>query len=252
MNPRFLAVATATLMLLGGCATVPQGKSDPRDPLERVNRSIYRFNSAADRAVLRPTARAWRAVVPQPLRRGAGNFIDNLAYPRTIVNDLLQGKLADGGQDLARLVVNTVVGFGFFDPATRIGLERHDEDFGQTLGKWGVPTGPYVMLPLLGPSSLRDTPAKFVDLYADTRHYITDNTVSWGLWAVGLINLRAQLLDTDAVIDQAYDPYALVRNAWLQRREYQVRDGDVAPGGDEDAPPPDEELPPDSAAPATP
>jgi phospholipid-binding lipoprotein MlaA len=223
-----MTAAAAAVFLLAGCATLPNGKADPRDPFERVNRSIYRFNNAADHAVIRPAARAWKAAVPHLVRVGLSNFVNNLAYPGTIINDVLQGKFTQGGQDFARLLVNTVEGFGFFDPATPGGLERHDEDFGQTLGKWGVPAGPYLMLPLLGPSSLRDAPMRLADTYTDVRHYITDPYVSWGLWGTDGLEKRAELLDLDATIDSTYDPYAFIRNAWIQRREYQVRDGDVA------------------------
>jgi phospholipid-binding lipoprotein MlaA len=226
---RFSACAAvlAAACVLGGCATAPAGRRDPRDPLERVNRSVFRFNTAADHAVFRPAAKAWKAVVPPPVRNGLGNFVANLEYPVTIVNDVLQGKFSDGGQDLTRLLVNTVFGFGFFDPATHAGLERHDEDFGQTLGKWGVPSGPYLVIPLLGPSSIRDAPAKLADEYANGRHYLSDRNLGYGLWVTSKLELRAGLLDADAVLEHTYDPYAFVRNAWLQRREYQVRDGAV-------------------------
>ena len=237
---RAITAATAAVLLLAGCATLPEGKHDPRDPFERVNRSIYGFNNAVDRAVIRPVARGWKAVVPRKLRLALSNFTSNLAYPGTIINDLLQGKFAIGGQDFARLVVNTVEGLGFFDPATSAGLERHDEDFGQTLGKWGVPAGPYLMLPFFGPSSVRDAPTRLADDYTSARHYISDPYVNWGLWTIEKLELRASLLDLDAALDRTFDPYAFVRNAWLQRREYQVRDGDVT----EDA----SDLDPDAGA----
>ena len=176
-----MTAATAAVFMLAGCATLPNGKADPRDPFERVNRSVYSFNSAADRAVIRPAARAWKAAVPARVRKGLGNFVNNLAYPGTIINDVLQGKFSQGGHDFTRLFINTVFGFGFFDPATAAGLERHDEDFGQTLGKWGVPAGPYLMLPFFGPSSVRDAPTKLADDYTNVRHYITDPYVDWGL-----------------------------------------------------------------------
>lgn len=243
MYPYRLALLAA-LLLFGGCATLPPGQRDARDPFERLNRSVYRFNTAADRAVLRPVGRAWRAVVPVPVRRGLRNFTDNLAYPKTIINDFLQGKFADGGRDVARLVINTVCGLGLFDPATSAGLQHHEEDFGQTLGKWGVPSGPYLMLPLLGPSTVRDTPTKIVDDYSDGRHYLSDNKLRWGLWATSKAELRANLLDTDAVLERTYDPYAFVRSAWLQRREYEVHDGKVGGAGGNDDAPPEEELPP--------
>lgn len=227
MPIKLLAAAAVALLLTAGCATVPAAKRDPRDPLESFNRGVYRFNVAADRAVFRPAAKAWRAVVPRPVRLGLGNFVGNLEYPTTIVNDFLQGKLVDGGRDFTRLLINSVAGLGFFDPATHVGFERHSEDFGQTLGKWGVPPGPYLMVPFLGPSSFRDAPAKLADAYTSGRHYIKDSTARWGLWVTDKLELRASLLDADAVLKRTYDPYAFVRNAWLQRREYQVRDGAV-------------------------
>jgi len=240
METRTFLAALAAMFFLAGCASIPSGKADPRDPLERFNRSVYRFNVGADRAIFRPAAKAWRAVVPRPVRRGLSNFVGNLEYPVTIINDVLQGKLTDGGRDVTRLLINSVAGLGFFDPATRAGFERHDEDFGQTLGKWGVPPGPYLMVPLLGPSSLRDAPAKLADEYTNGRHYIQDPDVRWGLWATDKLELRATLLDADATLERSYDPYAFVRNAWLQRRQYLVKDGAVdetpADFGD-DAPP---------------
>jgi phospholipid-binding lipoprotein MlaA len=237
-------ILPAALLLLAGCATLPPGQRDARDPYERFNRSMYRFNTAADRALLRPVGRFWRATVPPPVRQGLSNFTDNLAYPKTILNDFLQGKFADGGRDVTRLIINTVCGLGLFDPATAAGLERHDEDFGQTLGKWGVHSGPYLVLPLLGPSTVRDTPTKVLDDYGDGRHYLTDSYARWGLWVTSKAELRAKLLDSDEVLERTFDPYAFVRSAWLQRREFQVHDGNVVgTGGKADAPP-DEEVPP--------
>lgn len=229
----------AAVFFLAGCAALPPTKRDPRDPFERANRGVYRFNVAADHAIFRPAARVWKAATPRLVRTGLANFIGNLEYPLTIANDLLQGKFTDGGHDFTRLVVNSVFGLGFFDPATRVGLERHDEDFGQTLGKWGVPAGPYLVVPLLGPSSVRDAPAKLVDEYSSGRHYLQDSELRWGLWTVDKLELRANLLDADAVLERTFDPYTFVRNAWLQRREFQVRDGDLpvdAADTGEDAP----------------
>lgn len=235
--------AMAAVFLLSGCASLPNGKADPRDPFERANRSIYKFNNAADRAVFRPAARAWKAAVPQPVRHGLSNFVANLAYPGTIINDLLQGKFTQGGHDLTRLLVNTVFGFGFFDPASKAGLERHDEDFGQTLGKWGVPAGPYIMLPIFGPSSVRDAPARLADDYTSARHYIADPYVDWGLWAVDKLEVRASLLSLDAALDRTFDPYAFIRNAWIQRRQYEVHDGEQSDDNpDEDITDPDAEA----------
>jgi phospholipid-binding lipoprotein MlaA len=233
---RLTAVAAfAAVLLLGGCATLPAGsKPDPRDRFERANRSVYAFNTAIDHAILRPVARGYVKVTPRPVRRGISNFFANIDYPITIINDALQAKVHDSLRDVARFGINTVVGVGgLFDPATHWGFEKHDEDFGQTLGKWGVHSGPYLMLPIFGPSTVRDAPAKVVDHFSTPRTYLFSTNVDLGLSVVGAMDKRAGLLDTDELIDKAYDPYAFLRNAWLQRREYQVRDGKV---------PPDEEL----------
>jgi phospholipid-binding lipoprotein MlaA len=218
----------AATCLLGGCATIPSGKADPRDRFERLNRSVYRFNSTLDHAVLRPVARGYVNVTPVGARRCVSNFFSNLGYPVTVINDMLQGKVRDGVSDSARFGINTVVGVGgLFDPATRWNLGKHNEDFGQTLGKWGVPSGPYLMLPLLGPSTVRDAPARLVDSFASPQNYITDTNAVVALYLSGAVNARANLLSQDHLIDDAYDPYAFVRNVWLQRREYEVRDGDI-------------------------
>jgi phospholipid-binding lipoprotein MlaA len=219
-----IAAALAAALLLGGCATLPPGsKPDPRDRFERANRTVYAFNRAVDHAVLRPVARGYVKVTPKPVRRGISNFLANIDYPITIINDVIG------------------VG-GLFDPATHWGFEKHDEDFGQTLGKWGVSSGPYLMLPIFGPSTVRDAPAKVIDHFSTPRTYVFNTNVDLGVSLVGAVDKRAGLLSTDEMVDNAYDPYAFLRNAWLQRREYQVRDGKV---------PPDEE-PKDDGHPSTP
>jgi phospholipid-binding lipoprotein MlaA len=201
--------------------------SAPVDRFERYNRAMYRFNTGIDRAVLRPLAEGY-AKLPRPIRGGIGNFIGHLAYADTIVNDFLQGKFSDGGKDLARFTLNTVVGVGgLFDPATAAGLQKNDEDFGQTLGKWGVPSGPYVVLPFLGSSTLRDAPTWAVSNALDARSYLNQDALNYSLASLRLVDLRAGVLVADASIEQAYDPYAFVRDAYLQRREYKVRDGEM-------------------------
>jgi phospholipid-binding lipoprotein MlaA len=238
-------VAITTLALLCGCAAASQRQPDPHDRLEGFNRSMFRFNMALDRAIIRPVARGYRRVTPAPVRRGLGNFVDNLSYPQVIVADVLQGKLADGGRDLVRFTGNTVFGLGFFDPATRAGLEAHNEDFGQTLGRWGMGPGTYLVLPLVGPTSLRDALGKVPDSYLSVNHYFDDPYARWGVVALDRLETRTQLLDTDHVIDSAYDPYAFVRNAWLKRREFLILDGNVPPDPNELL----EDLPPDEPAP---
>jgi phospholipid-binding lipoprotein MlaA len=197
------------------------------DKFERYNRAMYRFNVGVDRAVLRPLAEGY-SHLPRPIRGGIGNFVGHLAYADTIVNNFLQGKFSDGGKDLARFTLNTVIGLGgLLDPATAAGLQKNDEDFGQTLGKWGVPAGPYVVLPFLGSSTLRDAPTWAVSNALDARSYIDEDAIRYSLAMARLVDTRASVLVADAAIDQAFDPYAFVRDAYLQRREYKVRDGDV-------------------------
>jgi phospholipid-binding lipoprotein MlaA len=239
--PRPITRAPAALALLAlylglsGCATLPSGKPDPRDRFERFNRTVYVFNSKLDHALLRPVARGYVKVIPQPIRTAVNNFLTNLGYPTTIVNQFLQGNFKDGASDTARLVVNTSIGIGgLFDPATRMGLDRHGADFGQTLGKWGAHSGPYLMLPLLGPSTVRDGIGLVPDWlllheYETVKLFHNNGYIEWSLYAINLVNLRAQLLDIDHLLDSAYDPYAFVRSAYLQRRDYLINGGAVTP-----------------------
>jgi phospholipid-binding lipoprotein MlaA len=217
-------------MLLTGCATLPPDtERDPRDPLERFNRSMFAVNDTLDRSIARPVARGYVRVIPQPVRTGVGNFFNNLAYPSTVVNSLLQGKVGQFANDLGRLVVNTTIGIGgLFDPATQMGLATNNEDLGQTLGKWGVPPGPFLMRPVLGPSTFRDTFGDVADFWMDPKQIVESTGVKIGLYVQEIVHRRSELLAADAVQDNAYDPYSFVRSAWLQRREYLVSDGAVA------------------------
>jgi len=221
------ATGAFALALLAGCATTNMGT--PGDPLERMNRATYRFNNSVDKAVLRPVARGYREHVPEIVQRGVDNFLENLAYTTTIVNDLLQLKVKNTLTDLGRFAVNSTLGIGgILDPASHFGIPKNDEDFGQTLGRWGVPSGPFFVIPFLGPSSVRDAPSLYVDAQTDFRFALDlDSTTEWALAGISLVNRRAELLPYDASFDSAYDRYALIRNAWLQRREYQVKDGEV-------------------------
>jgi phospholipid-binding lipoprotein MlaA len=226
-------LAVVAMLLFAGCASLPpDAEPDPRDPLESFNRSMFAVNDALDRSIARPVARGYVKVVPQPMRTGVGNFFTNLAYPSTVANSLLQGKFRQFGNDLGRLVVNTTIGIGgLFDPATQMGLAQNDEDLGQTLGKWGVPPGPFLMRPIIGPSTFRDTFGDVADFWIDPKHYVQNDWIVYGLYVQELVHRRSQLLSADAVQDSVYDPYAFMRNAWLQRREYLIRDGAV---GDDD------------------
>ena len=238
MRIRLLLLAVSSL--LPACASLPPGERDPHDRFERANRAVYRFNDSLDRHIARPLATGYVKTVPRPVRSGVSNFFQNLSYPTVIVNDLLQAKLKSFASDTARLVVNSTIGIGgLFDPATQMGLANGDEDFGQTLGKWGVPPGPYMVLPIFGPSSVRDTAGFVGDQFTDPKTYLNDIYLSLGLNALSLLDRRAELLSTDDVLARAYDPYVFVRNAYLQRREYQVKDG--APSADDVEIPIDEE-----------
>lgn len=225
MQKTFLALAFA---LLAGCATVPSGKTDARDPWERFNRTSFAFNDALDKAIARPAAKAYRKVTPRIVRTGISNFLSNLDTVTTIVNDALQGKMRQAGHDSARFLLNSTFGLaGLLDPATAAGLDANDEDFGQTLGKWGVQPGPYLMLPILGPSTVRDTFSRIPDQFTYPVNYLEDDSTRYLIRAVDFLDLRAGLLDLDEQLERSYDKYAFVRNAWLQRREYQVKDGEV-------------------------
>jgi len=221
---RALALGAAlSLTLLGGCAT----NGDPRDPLEPLNRGIYKFNDGVDALVIMPAARFYTGLLPEWLRNGIGNFFSNLNDVIVAANGLLQLKMQQAGQDVARIVVNSTVGvLGIFDVATGIGLEKHDEDFGQTLGYWGLGDGPYLVLPILGPSNLRDSVGWVGDFYTWPVTYVEDDSTRNILVGVRVISARADLLASSSILETAaLDPYAFVRDAYLQRRRNLIYDG---------------------------
>lgn len=225
---RLRALALVMIFAVAGCTTLPQGKRDPRDRFERFNRSMFAFNQTLDKAVARPVAVAYRKITPRPVRNSVSNFMGNIAYPTVMVNDLLQGKFKPFAMDTGRFLVNSTLGIGgLFDPATRMDLVANDEDLGQTFGRWGMGQGPYLMLPLFGPTTVRDGVGRVGDAFTNLRTYIDDPYWRYGLTALDLVNKREQLLETDSVLNKSFDPYAFLRSAYLQRREYQVRDGDV-------------------------
>jgi phospholipid-binding lipoprotein MlaA len=211
------------LLLLAGCAAVPPGKRDPRDPWERMNRATYKFNDKFDKAIARPVARAYSRT-PQFVQTGVHNFFTNLDSPIVMLNDLLQGEFKAFASDTVRLVVNTTAGIGgLMDPAaSRWGLERNERDLGQTFGKWGIKTGPYLVIPFLGPSDVRDTFGRIGDNFSTPRHYIRNTYWDYGLYLLQSVDLRARLLGVTHTLDSAYDPYAFMRNAYLQNRDYKV------------------------------
>lgn len=214
----------AAVAWLTGCAHAPADR--PSDPLEPVNRVTFQFNRTVDRYVIRPVAEGYVRITPNFVNTGVTNFFDNLFYPITIVNGFLQGKVQQGVSDTGRFLVNTTLGVaGVFDVASRFGLGQHDEDFGQTLGYWGVPTGWYLVLPFLGPSSGRDFAGSVADTPLSPLYYVDDDAVAWSLRGLFIIDTRARLLSTDRLIANALDPYLFVRDAYFQRREYLVYDG---------------------------
>lgn len=236
------AVASAALALeLMGCATVP---ATPGDPLESVNRAVFSFNEAVDAAVLKPVATGYRAVVPQFVRTGVDNFFGNIGDAWSAVNHLLQAKPAAAFEMGLRFGFNTVFGiFGLLDVAGEAGIERRSEDFGQTLGYWGLGPGPYLVLPLLGPSTLRDTAALALDGRASPVALSDETRDRYAIAGLLVVSTRARLLSaTQAIDDIALDKYSLIRDGFLARRRYQVYDGN----------PPEEPEPPEEGAEAPP
>lgn len=242
-----LALILIIAVGLTGCVTLPpNSKRAPQDPWESWNRGVYKFNDALDRAVAKPVARTYVKIVPHPIRLGVSNFFANLNTPTVMINDALQGKLKSAANDLGRFVLNTTVGLGgLLDPATSAGLAKNDEDFGQTLGKWGVHPGPFLELPILGPSDLRDGPARLIDAYTNPRQYVKNSWIKYGLYLPDFVDRRAALLPLDDTLKNTYDPYAFVRDAYLQRRAYLVSDGKVS--GDETLVDPEADVPTDTA-----
>ncbi len=226
---RVSLLALACLTLFGCASLPPNAKRDPRDPWERMNRTTFKVNTALDHAIARPIARTYEKITPRVVRTGVSNFLDNLFYPVTMANDLLQLKFKPFGQDTGRFLLNTTVGIGgLFDPASRAGLPKNEEDLGQTFGYWGAKPGPYLMIPILGPTDVRDGIGRVGDIWLSPPHYIRNNYISYSLWGVGVLDARYRLLPQDKLLDEAYDPYAFLRNAYLQRREYLVHDGKLS------------------------
>ncbi len=236
-TPRIAAGLLLMLVTVAttGCATTSQAGKDPDtaprvrnpDPFEPMNRGIFGFNQVLDRYALRPVARAYHEYTPHLVQIGVGNFFENLSLPTTILHQFLQGKPKQGTQDIGRFVLNTTLGWGgVIDVASGgTNLPKHQEDSGQTLGRWGVPPGPFLMLPFLGPATVRDTPARIADDFTQPFRWYDSGAERWISLGLSLIDTRAGLLPLDKVLEQTYDPYAFVRNAYLQRRLYLVFDG---------------------------
>lgn len=204
-------------------ATALYGQTQVRDPWERFNRRMYRFNSVADKTVARPLAVAYEKVTPDPVQNSVTQFFANLRSPGTAVNQALQGRPVRALQSLGRFAVNSTVGIaGLFDPASRIGIPKYREDFGQTLATWGWRNSRYLVLPLMGPRTVRDAVGIFGDQPLSPLGYVDKGMLSYGLTMLQMTDARARLLPMDAMRAQAADEYSLVRDAWTQRRNHQI------------------------------
>lgn len=232
---RFLGMIMA-VVLVSGCSSVPKEYRDPRDPWQGYNRAMFKFNTDLDNAFIKPAAKGYRYITPEPVDRGVTNFFNNIADVTSLVNNALQFKLSRAGTDVGRVVVNSTVGLGgFFDVASNIGLPSYKEDFGQTLGYWGFSDGPYFVMPIIGPSSVRDTVGFAGDIAVDPFFSISKDEIYWGFITLRIVDRRADLLEVGEILDgAAIDPYAFVRDAYLQRRRSQVYDGNPPDDGDED------------------
>lgn len=227
-------LALAFVLLLQGCATV--ANPDPRDPLESFNRGVFGFNDVVDRAVLKPVATVYRGVLPQWVRKGVGNFFNNLEDVWSVVNNALQLRGQDTGDSLGRVMVNSTVGIaGLVDVASELNIERHTADFGLTLGRWGVGAGPYVVIPFLGPYTLREVAALPLDRQGNLVNHVNDVPTRDGLVILNVVDTRASYLSAGDVVEgAALDKYTFMRDAYLQRQRNRVYDGN----------PPEEEAEP--------
>ena len=235
-NLRLLRLGAIALMLIAltGCSTIKKNLIPDRfvtdaflaDPLEPLNRATDKFNRELDKAAIKPVAKGYRAVTPDPVDKGITNFFDNIADINSAVNNLLQFKPSRALSDVGRICLNTTVGLlGFIDIASQVGLQSYKEDFGQTLGYWGVGDKPFMMIPLLGPSTLRDFVGQVGDLMINPIYY-TSQGVYWSLLSLKFIDTRADLLETTDVLEEAaVDPYAFVRETYLQSRKNKIYDG---------------------------
>ena len=229
---RASAVLLAAAILLSGCAAqqpaaAPEDRS-PADPWEPLNRRIDAFNTNVDRITFKPLARGYEALFPDPMRRGINNFSRNLITPLFIVNNLLQGKFDRGLSETGRFLANSTWGIlGFVDVGKDLGLETYREDFGETLAVWGVPDGPYVVVPILGPRTLRDSTMIPLNFAADLGYWVEEDAVRWSLYGVRAIDARAEFFTAESLLEGSLDRYLTLRESYLQRRRYQILDGEI-------------------------
>ena len=244
MNSRFshsrgfaAGIGLLVLAMLVGCAgsipPAPKDQRSPADPWEPLNRRVSNFNNVVDKATLKPLAKGYQAILPDPVETAIANFSNNLLGPRNIINNFLQGKIKRGFSETGRFLANSTLGLlGLIDVGTDIGLEAHNEDFGETLATWGVPSGPYVVVPILGPRTFRDATMIPLNFLADPLfHYENDTARRW-LYALRLVDVRARLSALDALTEESFDRYLTIRESYLQNREFRIYDGD--PPADDD------------------
>ena len=236
--------AAVVVAVLSACATGPN--ANPRDPLEPMNREIHRINEDLDTGIIKPVAQLYADYMPSPVRTAVGNVFSNFSDMYSAVNNLLQAKPGRAAEDTMRVAINSVFGLGgLIDIATPAGLPKYKEDFGQTLGYWGLPSGPYVVLPLLGPSSVRDTAGMLVDLQLEPIAYLDSAALQYSLAGLFVVDKRSRLLGATSLLGAAaLDKYSFLRDSYLQRREYLVYDGNPP------LPPVPAESPAESAPPA--
>ena len=231
-----LAVYLSVIIWSTGCATAQSADvaASDNDVLEPMNRHMYRINDFLDQTVAEPIADVYLEYMPKPIRNSISNFLDNVAYPNVILNDFLQGKGKQGLEDSGRFVVNSTFGlFGIWDMATHLGLEAHDEDFGQTLGVWGLDDTTYLVLPLIGPNSVRDAPGLGISTLTNLLFYVS-NPVAIPITVLGLVDRRARVSDAVNFRDEAaVEPYLFTREAYLQRRKFLIHDGNPPVENDE-------------------
>lgn len=224
------------LLLLGGCASVPMEERDARDPFQGFNRAMYTFNDGLDTMLIKPMGEIYEAAVPTPVSRMVTNFFGNLDDVLSFLNALLQGKPVEAAEGFTRVVFNSTFGLlGVFDVASHMDLPKRNEDFGQTLGVWGIDSGPYVVLPFFGPSTVRDTFGLAVDTYTHPLAQVNPDEDRYWLYALDTVDTRAGLLRAQRVFDEAaMDPYVFLREGYLQRRERLVLDGAAPPEEDQE------------------
>ena len=217
-----------TLIFLSGCSYQNELINDPVDPLEIRNRSIYAFNENLDTAILEPAADGYDYITPNFLQKGFNNFFNNINYPVTIINQLLQGNIGDSLQDTLRFTINSSIGLlGLFDPASSMGLPEHDEDFGQTLAVWGIQEGPYLMLPFFGPKTLRSLAGDLTDVFFNPLLNIDDTNLKMKANIINILQDRSDLSTFEEELDNSFDPYQYIKDSYIQNRKYKIHNGGI-------------------------